>query len=237
MQSKQKEMEMKLMEANTQIRTMHNLIQELRGNIRVFARIRPLLSDGPDADASAATSCLLPQIDGTSLKIIRTKVDSEGREPAEHKFNFDKIFGPESTQSEVFAEVSEFVQSALDGHRVCLFSYGQTGSGKTHTMQGYGTGRERGIIPRAIEQVGLYMDKIAEFGWEYTMEISFVEIYNETVRDLLRSTDDDNAKLDIIKDSDGNMVVKDVTMIEVDPHDSSQVTYINITQAIVSKVT
>jgi len=89
---------MKLMEANTQIRTMHNLIQELRGNIRVFARIRPLLNEGPDVDGGAA-SCLIPQVDGTSLKIIRTKVDSEGREPAEHKFSFDKIFGPESTQS------------------------------------------------------------------------------------------------------------------------------------------
>lgn len=50
-------------------------------------------------------------------------------------------------------EVSEFVQSALDGFNVCLFSYGQTGSGKTHTMQGSGAGDMRGMIPRAMEQV------------------------------------------------------------------------------------
>lgn len=56
-------------------------------------------------------------------------------------------------QEEVFAEVSEFVQSALDGFNVCLFSYGQTGSGKTHTMQGSGAGPMRGMIPRAMEQV------------------------------------------------------------------------------------
>lgn len=56
-------------------------------------------------------------------------------------------------QEEVFTEVSEFVQSALDGFNVCLFSYGQTGSGKTHTMQGSGAGPMRGMIPRAMEQV------------------------------------------------------------------------------------
>ena len=49
--------------------------------------------------------------------------------------------------------LQEFVQSALDGFRVCLFSYGQTGSGKTFTMQGYGRDVQRGIIPRAVEQV------------------------------------------------------------------------------------
>lgn len=55
-------------------------------------------------------------------------------------------------QEEVFGAVSELVQSALDGHHVCLFSYGQTGAGKTHTMQGSGSGPGRGIIPRAVEK-------------------------------------------------------------------------------------
>ena len=59
-------------------------------------------------------------------------------------------------QEEVFTEVSEFVQSALDGFNVCLFSYGQTGSGKTHTMQGSGAGPMRGMIPRAMEQVCMF---------------------------------------------------------------------------------
>lgn len=56
-------------------------------------------------------------------------------------------------QGEVFEEVSQLVQSALDGYKVCLFSYGQTGSGKTHTMQGAPIGEERGIIPRTVEKV------------------------------------------------------------------------------------
>lgn len=62
-------------------------------------------------------------------------------------------------QEEVFTEVSEFVQSALDGFNVCLFSYGQTGSGKTHTMQGSGAGPMRGMIPRAMEQVRFWLGR------------------------------------------------------------------------------
>lgn len=61
-------------------------------------------------------------------------------------------------------------------------SDGQTGSGKTYTMQGSGDGPMRGIIPRAIQQVGLYKLSQEEKGWEYEMEVSFIEIYNETIR-------------------------------------------------------
>jgi kinesin family protein C1 len=59
---------------------------------------------------------------------------------------------------------------------------GQTGSGKTHTMQGSGDGPMRGIIPRAMQQVGKYKLKLEEKGWTYHMQISFIEIYNETIR-------------------------------------------------------
>jgi kinesin family protein C1 len=62
--------------------------------------------------------------------------------------------------------VSEFVQSALDGFHVCLFSYGQTGSGKTHTMQGSGNGAMRGIIPRAVEQILEQADLLQKQGWK-----------------------------------------------------------------------
>ncbi len=65
-------------------------------------------------------------------------------------------------QEDVFREVREFVQSALDGYNVTLFSYGQTGSGKTHSMQGSGHGNMRGIIPRSIEQVYLVSSIVKE---------------------------------------------------------------------------
>ncbi len=70
-----------------------------------------------------------------------------------HLFNFDCVFGKESTQMDVYEEVEHLVKSFLDGHNVCVFSYGQTGSGKTYTM---GTDSAKlseehlGIIPRAV---------------------------------------------------------------------------------------
>ena len=86
----------------------------------------------------------------------------EGTEVTDtHTWEFDKSFGGESGQDIIFDEVSEFVQSALDGYNVCLFSYGQTGSGKTHTMQGDGFGEMRGIIPRSIEQVAEYKETLS----------------------------------------------------------------------------
>lgn len=121
-----------------QRRKLHNLVQELRGNVRVFARVRPFLpSDGLNlsVEPSPPTSINV-RSDDVSLRISRAgggggAQSAIGVERAEdHCFTFDRTFGPSSSQESVFQEVSEFVQSALDGYNVCLFSYGQTGSGK-----------------------------------------------------------------------------------------------------------
>eukprot|EP01041_Mallomonas_annulata_P000865 gene865-1687_t len=203
-------LEAQIQTGEIQRRKMHNLIQELRGNVRVFARVRPFLPN--DAQASQEPSILVKS-DGTSLRIADQKND-------ELAFSFDKVFGPSISQEVVFDEVSEFVQSALDGYNVCLFSYGQTGSGKTHTMQGSGAGPMRGIIPRAIQQVGMYKIEQERKGWEYHMEVSFIEIYNETIRDLLRQGGVEDCKHEIKKDAAGYSYVSDVAMVVVDPNDS-----------------
>jgi kinesin family protein C1 len=173
------ELESELIKRDIQRRKLHNLVQELRGNVRVFARVRPYLPS--DGDISSLESPINTRSDSSGLKITRLLKGPDDR-PESHGFTFDKVFNPSTSQENVFDEVSEFVQSALDGYNVCLFSYGQTGSGKTHTMQGSGEGPMRGIIPRAIQQVGMYKLQLEEKGWEYTMEVSFIEIYNETIR-------------------------------------------------------
>merc|ERR1711937_722002 len=194
---------------------MHNLIQELRGNVRVFARVRPFLpGDGVDDDA---VSCVVPKSE-TSLKLM---MDENGEK--EYKFSYDRVFPPSAGQEQVFTEVSEFVQSALDGYNVCLFSYGQTGSGKTHTMQGSGVGQMRGIIPRAIEQVGEYKEQLIQDGWQYSMQVSFVEIYNETIRDLLREDEVSELKHEVKVTPEGRRYVSDINMVTLEPTDSEAV--------------
>ncbi|CBJ31760.1 conserved unknown protein [Ectocarpus siliculosus] len=150
--AKVEELEAKVLEGELQRRKMHNLIQELRGNVRVFARVRPFLpSDGVGPEEVPA---VVGKGDGVGCVLSKRLIGDNGKElpPEAQSFSFDKCFPPSAGQEEVFTEVSEFVQSALDGFNVCLFSYGQTGSGKTHTMQGSGAGDMRGMIPRAMEQ-------------------------------------------------------------------------------------
>ncbi|CAM9160314.1 unnamed protein product [Chrysoparadoxa australica] len=163
-------LEGKLSEAEKQRRAMHNKIQEMRGNVRVFVRTRPFLPNDNEQ--------------GTET-VVHTSQETGTLAVQSHSFAFDHVFPPSTMQSDVFKEVGNFVQSALDGFKVCLFSYGQTGSGKTHTMQGSGQGVMRGIIPRAVEQILDQVSVLREANWDYSMEASFLELYNEQLRDLL----------------------------------------------------
>jgi len=205
-------------------RKMHNRIQELRGNIRVFVRTRPFLpGDGNSIDSAVDVSP-----DGQSLQIY----DKTGK--ADNNFSFDKAFPPSSGQEIVFEEVSEFVQSALDGFHVCLFSYGQTGSGKTHTMQGSGNGQMKGIIPRAVEQILEQVNLLGGQNWKYTMTASFLEIYNEELKDLLvnmgpngepapntkPNPNKKNPKLAIKRNAEGKSFVDNLSGINIDTTDA-----------------
>jgi kinesin family member C1 len=125
----------KLLESEMKRKQLHNTLQELRGNIRVFVRCRPILpGDGEEYPNSEnldpnVGGCVRFHKDGTSVSLS----SSSTTRSTPQVFTFDQVFKCDSSQDEVFSEVSDLVQSALDGYKVCIFSYGQTGSGKTHT--------------------------------------------------------------------------------------------------------
>jgi len=221
LEARHKVEEKKVFDLEGERRKLQNQIQELRGNVRVFARLRPFLPN--DHKREDEESVLTVGMDQTSM-VLRDPNKAEGEKGAVYKFNFDRSFAPHEGQEEVFADVKEFVQSALDGYNVTLFSYGQTGSGKTHSMQGSGNDKMRGIIPRAIEHVGDTKMKLIEQGWEFEMKVQYVEIYNEVVRDLLN--EGEQGTMRILRDAYGMTEVEGVVLMAVAPENKSEIDHI-----------
>ena len=93
---------------------------ELKGNVRVFCRVRPL-SDGERAAEAEGQPPAIAFPEGTELAGRGIELNSGSK----YSFAFDRVFGPASHQGEVFDEISQLVQSALDGYRVAIFAYGQ----------------------------------------------------------------------------------------------------------------
>ena len=162
-------------------RQLQDQLQELKGSIRVMCRVRPLAA-GEGSSAVSVTS---------DSEVVLSQPGKDGRKT----FSFDHCFGDASDQRAVFEEVEPVVESVLAGFNVCIFAYGQTGSGKTHTMQGGGD-EAAGINPRALrrlfdsvrekrEMAALGKGGKADDGWSYEVSVSYLEIYNENLRDLL----------------------------------------------------
>mmetsp|Transcript_5184 Transcript_5184/g.14966 ORF Transcript_5184/g.14966 Transcript_5184/m.14966 type:complete len:1150 (-) Transcript_5184:37-3486(-) len=209
------DMESRLAAAEKERKNLHNKIQELQGNIRVFVRVRPFVSSIDDLRSNVQI-CSPINISAPKEKLtIRDQARNE-----DIPFSFDRVFGSSYGQEGVFDEVSGLVQSAIDGYNVCIFSYGQTGSGKTHTMLGYGGGEMRGIIPRAAEQILEQARGLRLQNWKFHVKASFLEIYNEKLRDLL--TTDNLTKLTIRKDEDGKTFVDGLSCVDVDPYDAKK---------------
>ena len=99
-------------------------------------------------------------------------------------FSFDKVFGAYSTQEEVFESMaSPIVNETLAGFNCTIFAYGQTGTGKTHTMEGDISSEENsGIVPRSVKAI---LEQLEASGSEFTIRVSFLELYNEELQDLL----------------------------------------------------
>ncbi|KAF8030049.1 hypothetical protein BT93_E2468 [Corymbia citriodora subsp. variegata] len=213
--------ELQLSEGEQLRKRLHNTILELKGNIRVFCRVRPLLSDDGPGTETVISYPTSTETLGRGIELLQ----SGGQK---YPFTFDKVFSHEASQQDVFVEISQLVQSALDGYKVCIFAYGQTGSGKTYTMLGKPDApKQKGLIPRSLEQIFQTSQALSAQGWKYKLQASMLEIYNETIRDLLlpsRSNSSDmtrgeggvSGKQYTIKhDANGNAYVPDLTIVDV----------------------
>ncbi|TRY64691.1 hypothetical protein DNTS_006397 [Danionella cerebrum] len=180
----------------------HNELVRLKGNIRVLCRVRPVCAGETDAADTKNLVTFDPDDDAVLYLSNKGKVMT---------FELDKVFTTQATQEEVFQEVQSLVTSCIDGFNVCIFAYGQTGSGKTYTMEG--VPENPGINQRALHL--LFHEVSEKPDWDYKITVSMVEIYNETLRNLLG--DNPNEKLDIkmCPDGSGQLYVPGLTEFTV----------------------
>ncbi|DBA04396.1 TPA: hypothetical protein N0F65_009992 [Lagenidium giganteum] len=131
---------------------------------------------------------------------------------------FDSVYDEQTTQQQFYEESGyPLVESIFEGYNGTIFAYGQTGCGKTHTMQGKESPPElRGVIPHSFDHI--FENINADANKEYMVRVSYLEIYNEDIRDLLG--DDSKKKLDLKESVDGTVYVKDLTEVVVSDVDS-----------------
>ncbi|GKC81287.1 kinesin-like protein KIN-14I, partial [Tanacetum coccineum] len=164
----------KVLEEN---RKLYNQVQDLKGNIRVYCRIRPFLP-GQEKNVTSVDYT----DDETVAIIIPTKSGREGRKAS----MFNKVFGPSATQEEVFSDTQPLIRTVLDGFNVCIFACGQTGSGKTYTLTGPDDLKPdtMGVSYRALNDLFNISEERKNL-MNYEISINMVEIYNDEIRDLL----------------------------------------------------
>lgn len=187
-------------------RKLYNQLQDLKGNIRVYCRVRPFLTGQQNRFGS------VDSIEEGKITIVTpSKYGKEGRKT----FTFNKVFGPFSTQAEVFSDTQPLIRSVLDGYNVCIFAYGQTGSGKTFTMSGPDVLTEEtlGVNYRALSDLFFLSDQRKEVIC-YDISVQMLEIYNEQVRDLI-ATDCGNKRLEIRNSSQNGINVPDASLVQV----------------------
>ncbi|XP_044256198.1 kinesin-like protein KIF3A [Tribolium madens] len=178
-------------------------------NVRVFVRVRPLTKK---EEAEGHLNVLL--IDPKENLIALNK---EGANPK--PFKFDQVFGEESTQLSLYRVIAvPIVEKALEGYNGTIFAYGQTGTGKTYTMSGnYAKPELKGIIPNTFSHIFSQISR-ASGETSFVVTVTYLEIYNEEVRDLLST--DPNKKLAIRERPDVGVYVKDLMGFTVDSIES-----------------
>eukprot|EP01138_Halocafeteria_seosinensis_P014359 gb/GECG01014660.1/.p1 GENE.gb/GECG01014660.1/~~gb/GECG01014660.1/.p1 ORF type:complete len:934 (+),score=99.95 gb/GECG01014660.1/:1-2802(+) len=197
----------------------------LQRRVEVYARVRPPFessyrrpSEAPDLPYRVHEND-----DGIArhLEFVapRKKVqDVVDNNPNSLVFTFNRVIRPSEGQQSLYGQVVRpTVDSALEGYNNTIFAYGQTGSGKTYTISGGETFPERGIIPRIIEDLYKHIDE--NHSMHFSILISYFEIYNETIFDLLDRSHrtkpiEEWQKIDMRKDEDGNLELRNLQLFE-----------------------
>ncbi|RXH81482.1 hypothetical protein DVH24_034903 [Malus domestica] len=186
-------------------------------NVQVLLRCRPFSEDELRSNAPQVITCNEYQREvAVSQNIAGKHID--------RVFTFDKVFGPNAQQRDLYDQaVIPIVHEVLEGFNCTIFAYGQTGTGKTYTMEGEfkraKTGPngelppEAGVIPRAVQQI---FDTLEGQNAEYSVKVTFLELYNEEITDLLApeelnrvSLEDKQKKqLPLMEDGKGGVLVR-----------------------------
>lgn len=181
-------------------------------NVQVLLRCRPFIDEEQKLNMPKVITC-------NDSKREVTVSQTVGCKQVDRVFVFDKVFGPKAQQRSIYDQaISPIVAEVLEGFNCTVFAYGQTGTGKTYTMEGGMRNKsgelpvEAGIIPRAVRQI---FDTLEAQNADYSMKVTFSELYNEEITDLLtpedqlKSSDDRPKKpISLMEDGKGSVIVR-----------------------------
>ncbi|XP_032382881.1 kinesin-like protein KIF1A isoform X21 [Etheostoma spectabile] len=164
-------------------------------SVKVAVRVRPFNS----REIGKESKCII-QMSGNTTTIINPKQAKDNK-----SFNFDYSYwshtSPEdinfASQLQVYKDIGEeMLLHAFEGYNVCIFAYGQTGAGKSYTMMGKQDVKDQqGIIPLLCEDLFTKFNDNADNSMSYSVEVSYMEIYCERVRDLLNPKNKGNLRV------------------------------------------
>jgi len=167
-------------------------------SVKVAVRVRPF----NNREVTRDSSCII-EMNGPSTVITNPKV-AQGAKESTKSFNFDFSYWSHDNQDpdfdgqdKVYGDLGEeMLQHAFEGYNVCIFAYGQTGAGKSYTMMGKQDHEtEAGIIPRLCKDLFGKVGEDTDVHTQYSVEVSYMEIYCERVRDLLNPNNKGNLRV------------------------------------------
>ncbi|EFX81471.1 hypothetical protein DAPPUDRAFT_211352, partial [Daphnia pulex] len=179
-------------------------------SVRVIVRCRPM-----NARENQLSSKNVVQINASTLQCSLLAIPSSHNEinDTTKTFTFDGVYDQSSTTEQIYTDFGySLVEGVLEGYNATVFAYGQTGSGKSFTMQGVTSPpNQTGILPRAFDH--LFESIAAAEGMKYLVFASYLEIYNEEIRDLL--SPDFKKKLELKENSDKGVFVANLSQHSV----------------------